>query len=269
VARISAWPADPFGPPPADGCALPAAIGPPWLPPASWRHQRRLSLARSRLRAGSAAPGVGAVQRLTPRSHRSFGDTASLVVTAPDLPLGRGSLCSARVSLVDVMFEAVGFVGGVLVTAGLVMILMAWGGMDERMPPRCRLGDSPATPLRPGPCCWWSPPWASWSRAAEGGWLRQQNGDCRSADGTSPPTSADLAPRRSALGIGWATAARSGQSVLVVSRTRRSRAVLVGGCEGPSDRHGGQRSVVSSSTCARTRSGLPTPTASRDDASEP
>jgi multisubunit Na+/H+ antiporter MnhB subunit len=38
------------------------------------------------------------------------------------------------VSLVDGLFEAVGFVGGVLVTAGLVMILMAWGGMDERMP---------------------------------------------------------------------------------------------------------------------------------------
>jgi hypothetical protein len=32
------------------------------------------------------------------------------------------------------MFEAVGFIGGVLVTAGLVMILIAWGGTDERMP---------------------------------------------------------------------------------------------------------------------------------------
>jgi hypothetical protein len=32
------------------------------------------------------------------------------------------------------MFQAVGFVGGVLVTAGLVIVLMAWGGMDERMP---------------------------------------------------------------------------------------------------------------------------------------
>jgi multisubunit Na+/H+ antiporter MnhB subunit len=38
------------------------------------------------------------------------------------------------VSLVDGLFEAVGFVGGVLVAAGLVMVLMAWGGMDERMP---------------------------------------------------------------------------------------------------------------------------------------
>jgi multisubunit Na+/H+ antiporter MnhB subunit len=38
------------------------------------------------------------------------------------------------VSWVDGLFEAVGFVGGVLVAAGLVMTLMAWGGMDERMP---------------------------------------------------------------------------------------------------------------------------------------
>jgi hypothetical protein len=38
------------------------------------------------------------------------------------------------VSSVDGLFEVVGFVGIVLVTAGLVMILMAWGGMDERMP---------------------------------------------------------------------------------------------------------------------------------------
>lgn len=37
-------------------------------------------------------------------------------------------------SLVDGLFEAVGFVGGVLVTAGLVMVFVAWGGMDERMP---------------------------------------------------------------------------------------------------------------------------------------
>jgi hypothetical protein len=36
--------------------------------------------------------------------------------------------------LVDGLFEAVGFVGVVLVTAGLVMIFMAWGGMGERMP---------------------------------------------------------------------------------------------------------------------------------------
>ena len=34
----------------------------------------------------------------------------------------------------DGQFEVVGVVGGVLVAAGLVMILMAWGGMDERMP---------------------------------------------------------------------------------------------------------------------------------------
>jgi hypothetical protein len=34
--------------------------------------------------------------------------------------------------LVHGLFEAVGFVGGVLVVAGLVMILMAWGGTDER-----------------------------------------------------------------------------------------------------------------------------------------
>jgi hypothetical protein len=45
-----------------------------------------------------------------------------------------GSLRSATVSSVDGLFEVVGFVGIVLVTAGLVMILMAWGGMDERMP---------------------------------------------------------------------------------------------------------------------------------------
>jgi hypothetical protein len=36
--------------------------------------------------------------------------------------------------VVDGLFEAVGFVGGVLITAGLVMILMTSGGMDERMP---------------------------------------------------------------------------------------------------------------------------------------
>jgi hypothetical protein len=38
------------------------------------------------------------------------------------------------VSLVDDLFMAVGVVGGVLVAAGVVMILMAWGSMDERMP---------------------------------------------------------------------------------------------------------------------------------------
>ena len=34
----------------------------------------------------------------------------------------------------DDLFAAVGVVGGVLIAAGIVMILMAWGGMDERMP---------------------------------------------------------------------------------------------------------------------------------------
>ena len=34
----------------------------------------------------------------------------------------------------DDLFEAIGFVGGVLVAMGLVVILMAWGGMDDRMP---------------------------------------------------------------------------------------------------------------------------------------
>jgi multisubunit Na+/H+ antiporter MnhB subunit len=45
-----------------------------------------------------------------------------------------GSPSSARVSLVDGLFEVVGFAGGVLVAAGLVLILMAWNGTDERMP---------------------------------------------------------------------------------------------------------------------------------------
>jgi hypothetical protein len=36
--------------------------------------------------------------------------------------------------LVDDLFWAVGVVGAVLMAAGLVMILMAWGGMDQRMP---------------------------------------------------------------------------------------------------------------------------------------
>jgi hypothetical protein len=52
------------------------------------------------------------------------------------------------VSLVDGLFEVVGFVGGVLVTAGLVLILMAWNGMDERMPtqvPPRRLARYPIT----------------------------------------------------------------------------------------------------------------------------
>jgi hypothetical protein len=38
------------------------------------------------------------------------------------------------VSLVDDLFEAVGVVGGVLVAAGVLVILMAWGGLHERMP---------------------------------------------------------------------------------------------------------------------------------------
>jgi hypothetical protein len=35
---------------------------------------------------------------------------------------------------VDDAFAAVGVVGGVLVVAGLLVILMGWGGLDERMP---------------------------------------------------------------------------------------------------------------------------------------
>jgi hypothetical protein len=38
-----------------------------------------------------------------------------------------------RVTLVDDLFETIGVVGGVLVVAGLVVFLMAWGGIDERM----------------------------------------------------------------------------------------------------------------------------------------
>ena len=34
----------------------------------------------------------------------------------------------------DDLFETIGVVGGVLVVAGLVVFLMAWGGMEERMP---------------------------------------------------------------------------------------------------------------------------------------
>ena len=37
-------------------------------------------------------------------------------------------------TLVDDLFETIGVVGGVLVVAGLVVTLMAWGGMDDRMP---------------------------------------------------------------------------------------------------------------------------------------
>jgi hypothetical protein len=35
---------------------------------------------------------------------------------------------------VDDTFRSVAIAGGVLVAAGVLMILMAWGGMDERMP---------------------------------------------------------------------------------------------------------------------------------------
>jgi hypothetical protein len=41
---------------------------------------------------------------------------------------------SARVALVHDLFKAVAVLGGLLVAAGVLMILMAWGGMDERMP---------------------------------------------------------------------------------------------------------------------------------------
>lgn len=34
----------------------------------------------------------------------------------------------------DDAFEAVGVVGAILLVAGLVVMLMGWGGMDERMP---------------------------------------------------------------------------------------------------------------------------------------
>jgi hypothetical protein len=67
-------------------------------------------------------------------SSVQIGATADPRSQPPRSAARSGSLRSARVSLVDSPFEAVGFVGGVLVTAGLVMILMAWGGMDERMP---------------------------------------------------------------------------------------------------------------------------------------
>jgi hypothetical protein len=118
------------------------------------------------------------------------------------------------------MFEAVGFVGGVLVTAGLVMILMAWGGMDERMPTQVPPRRLARYPIAAGALLLVVAAVGLMVPGAEGGWLRQQNRDCRSADGTSPPTSADLAPRRSALRIGWATAARSGQSVRVAGQPR-------------------------------------------------
>jgi hypothetical protein len=55
-------------------------------------------------------------------------------VSAASLPIGRGASAQRESEHVDDLFEAVGFVGGVLVAAGLVMILMAWGGMDERIP---------------------------------------------------------------------------------------------------------------------------------------
>jgi hypothetical protein len=48
--------------------------------------------------------------------------------------LGVTRSVSARVTLVDDLFETIGVVGEVLVVAGLVVFLMAWGGMEERMP---------------------------------------------------------------------------------------------------------------------------------------
>jgi hypothetical protein len=41
-------------------------------------------------------------------------------------------VCEA--DLVDDTFGVVGVVGAILVIAGVVMFLMAWGGMDARMP---------------------------------------------------------------------------------------------------------------------------------------
>jgi uncharacterized iron-regulated membrane protein len=50
------------------------------------------------------------------------------------------------VTLVHDLIKAVAVVGGLLVAAGVLMILMAWGGMDERLrtqvPPR-RLASYP------------------------------------------------------------------------------------------------------------------------------
>jgi hypothetical protein len=34
----------------------------------------------------------------------------------------------------DDVFEALGIGGGVLIVAGVVLILMGWGGVDERLP---------------------------------------------------------------------------------------------------------------------------------------
>jgi len=45
---------------------------------------------------------------------------------------GAGAVCKS--SSVDDVFRAVAVVGGVLVAAGVLMVLMAWDGMDERMP---------------------------------------------------------------------------------------------------------------------------------------
>lgn len=60
--------------------------------------------------------------------------------------------------MVHDLFEAVGVGGRVLVVAGFVMILKAWGSMDESMatqaPPRRFARD----PSWPGPCCWRSQP---------------------------------------------------------------------------------------------------------------
>jgi predicted benzoate:H+ symporter BenE len=38
------------------------------------------------------------------------------------------------VNSVDDVFEALGIGGGVLIVAGVVLVLMGWGGMDERLP---------------------------------------------------------------------------------------------------------------------------------------
>ena len=54
----------------------------------------------------------------------------------------------------DGLFEAVGFVGGVLVAAGLVMVLMAWGGMDERMPTQVAPRRLARYPIAAGALLW-------------------------------------------------------------------------------------------------------------------
>ena len=46
----------------------------------------------------------------------------------------RGLRCLCKGGPVDDAFEAVGVVGDILLVGGLLVILMGWGGMDERMP---------------------------------------------------------------------------------------------------------------------------------------